>query len=559
MSATTSSIRPIDAEDREAVRQYFEVVGLEVQDALGIGEPGDLASGGSVRPVLPSVAEATQVAYPGFPSLSGIPGRTILVEGPTGIGKSTLAASLLSAFCGHRGWITTTRQALSFLHQSTVLNELRLSPTFPLFEVHLGSEPSTVAIEGYSTSLFTAGSIHPTRTPVGRAEIMRTIQGWLDQVRGARSRDFPTMVVIDDWGNLVNSLLDDPVGCATPPQVRSAVGQLLLSSLAEEGLHLVMLTEEGEEIHMGSTVETTVRLAMHEQDGRALRTLEVRSRRGGSLREPRMPFLVSQGRFRLPPPFPSDAIAWDYDPSASPYNPAGLWPGSSDLAKIFGRVAAGTLTLLELGKGVPLAGLSALTQGLALSAARAGGGAVVVPPPGSLGPLMERAVREGSRHPRIAQGMRFVGDDPNLQRSAADLGMLLPLAKGPDPAKPWPWHVIEEYLDALPSSSPKLILLSVEGARAITHRMESSVTGAVAPVLAAKALRQKGYTMVISERVENPVFSQHAMPQARQYRLFTQEGRVFIYGTCPRTPVWNLSARRYVPSFDHHLVVESAE
>jgi hypothetical protein len=562
MSATHPPLPGLCPSDGRTSAADLSAVGPELRDVLGLSAPsvGDVPD--SLFEMPGTLVEPRQLAFPSQPRLEMSSARSVMVVGPSGVGKSTLGATLLASFPGHRGWITTSRQARRFSCWSALLDQLRADLIHPLVELQLhlpsGQSSSTAngegSLEGGPTA---AGSAPSPMTSTRRVEMMRIIRGWIARLRDNRADREPTMVVIDDWGSLVNLLLDDPVASCTPPATRSAVAQLLATSLTEEGMQIVLLTEEGEDLRMGSVIDTYATLNFEEVGGRQVRTLELRGK-GPVASEPRLPFLVGEGRVTLPPTFPGNAFGWDYDASVPAWTPEGLWPGSSDLAKLLGRVAPGSLTYLEFEEGVPTVALVALTAGLGLSACRAGGACLALAPPEAQAPMIGRAITESRAHPRPFSQMRFLSIDRGSELGGAEeQGFTLPFSVpkvGSDSGAP---DEVSRWVSGLPAHAPKVALISTEGYLAMAEEAGAPKNLSAAS-RGASRLQSQHWAVVVTSSIENMARHPTALPIDRRVRLFMDEGRLFAYGTQPRTPLWSLSARPSARSRDLHLVVELA-
>lgn len=563
MSAASPSLSGVTSAECLSIREYLDVVGPELRDVLGLSTSASSEASGSLSEVLLPPFESPQLSFPEQPRLEMIASRSVMVVGPTGVGKSTLGASLLASFPGQRGWIMTSRQAMRFSRWSPLLAALRADPLHPLIELQVDQPSRRSSEPTLSVGMFVAESaaqdaFPSPNTTTRRVEMMRTIRGWIDRLRGDRGNKEPTMVVIDDWGSLVNLLLDDPVASSTTSATRSAVAQLIASSLTEEGLQVVLLTEEGEDLRMGSVIDTYATLSFQEVGGRQVRTLELRGR-GSRFSEPRLPFLVADSRVTLPPAFPGNAFGWDYDPSAPASTSEGLWPGSSDLTKLMGRIARRSLTYIEYEPGVPTDALVAMVSGIGVSACLAGGACLSLAPPEAVAPMLERASAESRLHPRLFKDMRFfsldLGEVPETSESRK---FLLPFAVPRSGTGAVPNAETASWLAGLSPTAPKVALISTEGYLAMAEAL-GGPTNLVAASRAASLQLQAGWSVVVTCSTENMARNPTSLPVDRRIHLFMDEGRLFAYGTQPRTPLWSLSAR---PSDHHssdlHLVVELA-
>ncbi|HYK92632.1 MAG TPA: hypothetical protein VEY07_01140 [Thermoplasmata archaeon] len=455
---------------------------------------------------------------------------SLLVRGAPGTGRSLLARAILEAIDGH--CLVLTDEA-----SEGTRNLARAAPA------------SWQAAPG--RSLFENGAAG--FGPDGRLRL-----GPPDSTTSDRW----TGLVVDTWDSLVDSASGQRRrgSMSGPDSERS-----LFAHLARSADRLVAVAGIGRTTSIEYLVDGIIETVQTHEDDRTERWLRFVKLRDVELAGSSYPFTLTGGRFRAFPIYPTAPASQSYfrlDPDPDP-SARGLWPGSADYARLFGRLVRGTLTLLECDRRSSVDVQLSLVSALVFSGVVNGGRVVFVPPP-TLFPdeiwaqaqsfippeLMARLA------PQLREKVRILSHVPPETTDPAFRSVLFPLhhsdpgpgilstvqetnrefGSGPSADSPLPrFPGLAAFAHESPDGRPNLELLFIGGLVAAARELESGYTPEALAAIIQRDLNATPLHVFVVAWEEEPLVRELYGLATTHLRLVSRHGRYFVQGLRPWT------------------------
>ncbi len=267
---------------------------------------------------------------------------TLVLRGPPGSGKTMLAMALMGSFPGRRIYVSFRVTRESLLEQIPWLRKL------PPGEIEV------IDAFGASDDAQLPQRIeHPDRLIASSKEAKEIDQFlWLPPaVQSAWSladATKPTMIVFDSWDAVLDQYYEKTGGPDKSGPSRSELERFLVARLMKKNLSLVLVLERDTPSALDYLVDGIVETSRRLVDGRLERWLSLLKLRGVAIPDDTYPFTLASGRFTTITPALLSEFAI-HPPVDDPHpDEPGLWPGSSDFAAAFGRLAPGRITCSNL-------------------------------------------------------------------------------------------------------------------------------------------------------------------------------------------------------------------
>lgn len=220
--------------------------------------------------------------------------------------------------------------------------------------------------------------------------------------------------------------------------------------------------------------------------------------------------------------------------------PNTLWPGSSDFARIFGRLRTGKMTILEA--------VDPYTEGTALRIVlpmmvhqlQKGGSVLIIPPRGmSLSRLYE-LLQPAIPVARLLEKLRFVVSSKESPTPADLQGATLPLI-GPASTHPLfasggrtlgqgGWDILASEAK---TNLPSLMLMAVSGIVDLSHEAGVTYTTEEFPGLVVRGLGMGSRHMLAFGQAQEPLFAALREFGTTHLKITELHGRSVVIGTRP--------------------------
>ncbi len=309
-------------------------------------------------------------------------GNVLLIQGPPGAGKTTLALELLQRVQATRMGSTVVPPARFYVPSRVPPNKLRKH--FPwIHEMHDPFSKMT----------------SPDSSMEGSAEIrVSEADDVFNKVLTLKRSRLRGLMVIDSWEGALRNTSEDG---------RRMIESAILSDPDDNRVGVVLVSEGGRVGELPNLVDGIVTLSSSELDGRRMRTIVVNKLRGLRVKSDRALFSLDKGKFNLlaNTKFDNDASAKPNILSPVPHTQSSFSTGSRDLdAMLKGGIRRGSSILVHVNNTVPTMGVRLLLRIINANFINQGGSSFIVP----FSTLSSDSVAESLRP--------LIGDDSLNQR-----------------------------------------------------------------------------------------------------------------------------------------------
>jgi KaiC/GvpD/RAD55 family RecA-like ATPase len=469
-----------------------------------------------------------------------LPGpQPLLVRGPPGSGKSTLALALLEAFSGEKFLVTTRVPDRELRREFPGLSHAGADAISVVDATQAGGGVREVAraFAGARSQLLAEGT-------AGGKELGEFL--WLpapiQEIWASVRPDRPMMVVIDSWDALVESYLGGTAEPGRPVPDRAEIERLLLRRMNQAPVHLVLLLESRAETQLDYLMNAVLETDLIAVEGRLERWLWLRKLRGVRIEHFAHPFTLEGGGFSCILPGSSTLAAHAGEPEADPDpRSRSLWPGSRSFADAFGRLAYGTVTLLEVEPDVPVASLGLLLSPITVHVLRKNGRVGIISPPSVPPGAIVNRFRGNVPDELLRDRLRILSASPS-RGVPASLRKVTVHPRPETQSVPGPrFPGFYEFLRASETGAvPRYGEVSVDGLRALGHRSGFSYSPDDLPGIVQAYADDPSTHLLIFGRPTDPLVSSLSGLATTHIRVAERHGRTLLMGHHPRTPAFVL-------------------
>jgi hypothetical protein len=460
--------------------------------------------------------------------------QTMIVKGPSGAGKTTLALTLLSCFPGQRFYVTAR------------VKPEHLRRDFPWTQTPSGGEIQFLdsSREGSSARNDTLSLLRSHElafSPATSKETPLLLPAPLREIWKLRDPHSPLMIVVDSWDALVERYLGPPGPLEEGIPDRGELERKLIDLASDLMVLLVLVLEREGPSSLDYLVDAILDLDWKETSRGPERFLHLRKLRGTAINTAAYPFTLFEGRFRCVAPIPPHPLVRLVPPELPPNSyPHEVWPGHSQLAEIFGLFPEGLIGLLDAEPDVPPNIIRQFYSPLVSSVLTQGGRVLLISPPQSIPETAWPYFRALMSDEQISQQIRiqFTGGLHDVPPSLEAVVLPSPrsdVAPG-FPRTPEAARFIRERVSP---KTPNLAITWHSGIRALTAISEAYNPATFPSIVAAYASDAPAHILQIGE--SGDPFTEAIRPLSGIHiRLRNVAGRIFVHGERPMTPNYAL-------------------
>ena len=461
----------------------------------------------------------------------------MLVRGRAGTGKTTLVLTMLSGFPGQRIYVTSRTSGrvlardLPWLGENderriTVVDASRRTGTVR------DTARALAKIRDYLVDGDTAFEEGGLWLPAPLQE------AWSLLKPGG-----PALIVIDSWDAIVERFLGVPAPLNEGLPDRAEVERLVLDQLTQGAVHTVLVLEREEPNQLDYLVNGVLSAERVAVDDRPERWLHLLKLRGVRIENAAYPFTLEGARFQCISPMEADPRPSLGPPDPEPDPTAGfLWPGSDEFASNFGRLPLGRISLFETETGVPEEALRWVFSPIVAHVLRSQGRVFHV-----LGPQVsardlcdvyssqfpEATVRD---HCRFQSPLGAEEERPGIP------GVMVPLPhSGETGAHSRTPEAVRFLREGAQAGPPNLSIVWISGLHALGAVTGSPYRPETLPALVLDYATDTNIHEIFIGVTGDPLVEAVRSMASRRIRFRSRAGRVFLYGTQPRTPAYALA------------------
>lgn len=468
----------------------------------------------------------------------------VLVRGPSGSGKSAIAARVAEGWPSAVVWASTRGSSL----------HLQMRAESASSETYIDLSLAASIRDGTTESFVEARDalMHWFDGPPG-GDARRSLPKELAQALPAPGNPGNTLLVMDTWDGFLDRYLDlgDPSG---GPGLRPGrLERQMYGLLRSLGLSLVLVSDKGDSATSDVLADVVFVTAMAEFEERLVRILSLPKVRGSPLGETVYPYTLAEGKFRYIPRLSSgeDVFAVGAEPDPRPSDHSEVWVGSSDCRRAFGPLLTGQVSLFESDPGVPPEALRLLTGGAALSTLMNGGNLLLVIPPDTHVDRVLDGIEMGLRPgEKLQDRLRILtanvpeGLEPGRKgvfvtvgsTSGPDVGFLAVREDRVAPTQALFPETTRFLRTPSRSGTPNLAIVSLDALEAAAASFGRSYPPGILSGLLKQDVNGVAAHTIVTGRSDDPLILGLRGICVPHVRLLERQGRVFVLGVRPWTP-----------------------
>src|SRR6266436_4814915 len=285
-----------------------------------------------------------------------IGGNVLLIQGPPGVGKTTLALELLQRA------------------QATRLGHAEIPPT----RLYVPSRGSPYRLRKHFPWIQNISDLYSKKISNNDSESSAEIRvsdadDVFNKVLTLKRSKLRGLMVIDSWEGTLRNTSEDG---------RRMIESAILSDPDDNRVVVVLVSEGGLVGDLPNLVDGIVTLSSSEMDGRRLRTIVINKLRGLRVKSDRALFSLDKGKFKLLPntQFESDSSKRPHILSPVPHTESFFSTGSQDLDNMLkGGIRKGSSILIDVNNTVPTMRVRLLLRIINANFVNQGGFSCIVP------------------------------------------------------------------------------------------------------------------------------------------------------------------------------------
>jgi KaiC/GvpD/RAD55 family RecA-like ATPase len=492
---------------------------------------------------------------------------TMVVRGPPGSGKTTLALAMLEAFYGRKIFVTGRRDKAGVLadfpwlgsvdgHAIEVVDAVVNEETGREEAVEEAGEQAVQDEAALSTVIEALPP--PFRKAWGRRgspvrDLVRDFAWMPKGLRGALAHALSgqrAMIVIDSWDAFVEECLDlAPAGTGSRMS-REEIERGALRLISKGSAHLVLILEREQESQLDYLVDGIVRTSHEVRDTHPERWISLPKLRGVRIDSETYPYTLEGGRFKCvsaqPPQFRHPAVFAEPDPEPLPGT---VWPGSRSFAEAFGRLRGGELSIIESDDEIADSGVETLIFPIIASVLREGGRVLYEPPPAHRLDDLWEAFRNIVTPGQVQELIRIVAPGATLPEGHPLRSCLLSVPRAPEgPMSKIPMNSqtpkARDFITTVPASgATNVSIFAADNLRLVAGLSGTPYTPESLTVIAKTYVVGSPAHLVFLVRTGDPLLEGIRTMATVRLLLRNRVGRMFIYGQRPVTPAYSLAPR----------------
>ncbi|MCI4320137.1 MAG: hypothetical protein L3K23_08425 [Thermoplasmata archaeon] len=461
--------------------------------------------------------------------------QSLLVRGPPGAGKTTFALALLESYKGPRFYLSSRvlRQELT--------NEFPWMTNGPGIRVIDATDRrdnlrEAARLQNQAQQLVIDADRDPTTEALW---LPSPIQEVWSQV----TPDVPGILVVDSWDALVERYLGSPSMAPPSTPDRTELERMVLDLMSRGALFLVLVLEQDAQSQLDYLVNAVVHLGWEVHEGRPERWIHLLKLRGTRIDNASYPYTLEGGRFQCISPIPIRLDTSLRPPEPDPSrNEGGLWPGSAEFARAFGRLPLGGLTIIKKELQVSASAPRLLVLPMIAEVLHAGGHVLHVLPPNISAETLFANFLPFLSPEQLLRQVRIQTTTAPRDVPEKLAGALLP--------PPTPGEVNSsgsripgalEFLRTPAGGKGNLAIVWVSALRAMNTTNATLYTAENLPSIVLQATSGAPVHIVFVSPMGDPLVDPLKAIASIHLQMRSRVGRVFVHGEQPVTPQFVLS------------------
>ncbi len=492
---------------------------------------------------------------------------TMIVRGPPGSGKTTLALAMLEGFYGRKIFVTGRRDKAGVLADFPWLGSVE-GHAIEVVDAVVNEEPPTSGPEDPSADPeardeSTLSSViealpPPFRRAWGRRgnpdrDLVRDFAWMPKGLRTALSHALSgqrAMIVVDSWDAFVEECLDLAPAGTGARMTREEVERGALRLISKGNAHLVLVLERGEGSQLDYLVDGIIRTSHEVRETHPERWISLPKLRGVRIENESYPYTLDGGRFKCISPHPlqfSHSTVYA-EPDPEPL-PGTIWPGSRSFAEAFGRLRGGELSVIESDDEIPDSGIETLIFPIIASVLQEGGRVLYEPPPAHRLDDLWEAFRTKFTPEQFQQLFRILAPGATLPDGHPLRGCLMSVPRAPEgglggiPMNSQTPKAREFITTVPPSGATNISIFAADNLRLVAGLSGTPYTPEGLAVIAKTYVVGSPAHLIFLVRTGDPLLEGIRTMATVRLLLTNRVGRMFVYGQRPVTPAYSLAPR----------------